>query len=101
MNNSENYYSRGAVIELDENSRARFISRTYAHLTAAIFAFVGIEIFLFQTGMAENIAQFMLRGSWLLFLGAFMIVGMMATKVAHSSASIGSQYAALGAYVLA
>jgi FtsH-binding integral membrane protein len=101
MNNSENYYSSGAVIELDVNSRARFISRTYAHLTAAIFAFVGIEVFLFSSGMAASMAAFMLQGSWLLILGGFMVVGWLATRVAHSSVSKPAQYAALAGYVVA
>lgn len=101
MNNPDTYYSSGAVIELDDNSRARFITRTYAHLTAAIFALVGIEVFLFTTGIADAIAAFMLQGSWLIFMGAFMIVGWFATRVAHTSMSQGSQYAALAGYVLA
>lgn len=101
MNNPENYYSRGAVIELDDNSRARFISRTYAHLTAAIFAFVGIEIFLFSSGIAASIAAFMLQGSWLLVLGGFMVVGWFATRLAHTSVSKPAQYAGLAAYVVA
>ncbi len=101
MNNPENYYSSGAVIELDDNSRARFISRTYGHLTAAIFAFVGIEVFLFSSGMAESMAAFMLQGSWLLILGGFMVVGWFATRIAHSSVSKSAQYAALAGYVVA
>lgn len=101
MNNPDTYYSHGAVIELDDNSRARFITRTYGHLTAAIFALVGMEIFLFTTGIAEAIAMFMLQGSWLIFMGAFMIVGWFATRIAHTSMAKPSQYAALGAYVIA
>ncbi len=101
MDNSENYYSSGAVIELDDNSRARFISRTYAHLTAAIFAFVGIEVFLFTSGMAESMALFMLQGSWLLVLGGFMVVGWFATRIAHTSVSKPAQYVALAGYVVA
>jgi len=101
MNQSDQVYHGGAVIDLDENSRATFIARTYAHLTAAIFAFAGLEVLLFKSGLAESIARFMLNGSWLLFLGAFMVAGWLARGVAHRSLSLPSQYAALAAYVVA
>ena len=81
--------------------RAEFISRTYNHLMASIVAFTLIEYGLFLTGLAETIARVMLSGSWLLVLGGFMIVSWFATRVAASSESLGSQYLALGAFVLA
>jgi FtsH-binding integral membrane protein len=83
------------------DARAEFITRTYNHLMGAIVAFVGIELLLFGSGMAESIAQVMLGGSWLLVLGAFMVVGWMASRVAANSQSIGAQYAALGGFVVA
>ena len=101
MNNPANTYQGGAVIDLDESSRANFIARTYMHLTGAIFAFAGIEVWLFASGLAESIAAFLLRGSWLIVLGAFMIVGWFASRVAHSSLSLPAQYAALAGYVVA
>jgi FtsH-binding integral membrane protein len=81
--------------------RAQFISRTYNHLFGAIVAFALIEVALFQLGLAGPIARAMLGGSWLLVLGAFMVVSWIATHVAHSSASRPAQYAALAGYVLA
>ncbi|MFZ5890070.1 MAG: Bax inhibitor-1/YccA family protein [Myxococcota bacterium] len=81
--------------------RAQFISRTYNHLFGAIVAFALIEVALFQLGIAESIARAMLGTSWLLVLGAFMLVSWLATHVSHSSASRPAQYAALGGYVLA
>jgi FtsH-binding integral membrane protein len=81
--------------------RAQFISRTYNHLFGAIVAFALIEVALFQLGLAGPIASAMLGGSWLLVLGAFMVVSWIATHVAHSSASRPAQYAALAGYVLA
>ena len=56
---------------------------------------------MFGSGAAETIAQTLLGGSWLLVLGAFMIVGWIASSVASSSASRGAQYAALAGYVVA
>jgi FtsH-binding integral membrane protein len=38
---------------------------------------------------------------WLLFLGAFMVTGWLATRVAHSSPSKPLQYLALSGYVFA
>ena len=56
------------------DARARFITRTYNHLFGAIVAFAAIEIGLFQFGIAPVIAQAMIGTSWLLVLGAFMVV---------------------------
>lgn len=82
-------------------SRARFVMRTYGHLLGAIFAFVGIEIFLFQSGMALPILDKLLSVPWLVVLGAFLIVGWLASRVAHTVESLPLQYAALGGYVVA
>lgn len=82
-------------------ARARFITRTYAHLFGAILAFAGIEVFLFQSGLALTIAQALMGTSWLLVLGGFMLVGWGASRFAHSQSSTTLQYVGLGAYVLA
>ena len=99
--NMDSYTQASPVIELDENSRGRFISRAYNHLFGAIVAFVALEVFLFKTGMADRIASVLLGGSWLLVLGGFMVVSWMARSVAHRSASKAAQYAALAGYVVA
>ncbi|MDP6977858.1 MAG: Bax inhibitor-1 family protein [Myxococcota bacterium] len=85
----------------DTATRSEFISRTYNHLMASIVGFALFEIWLFTSGLAEPIAKTLLSGSWLLVLGAFMVVGWLATRVAHSSANPGAQYAALAGYVAA
>lgn len=82
------------------DSRARFVTRTYNHLFGAIVLFALIEFALFQTGLAGAIAA-TLSGSWLLVLGGFMLVGWLATHVAHSATSRPAQYAALGGFVFA
>ena len=81
--------------------RATFINRTYNHLMGAIVAFTLLEVWLFSSGIAETIAPAMLGGSWLLVLGAFMIVSWLATRVSLTSESKGAQYAALGGFVAA
>lgn len=99
--NTDTYPRPIAVAELDVNSRGRFISRTYSHLFGAITAFTLIEIFLFKTGMAETIARAMIGTSWLLVLGAFMIVSWLASRTAHTADSKAAQYAALSGFVVA
>jgi FtsH-binding integral membrane protein len=60
-----------------------------------------LEVWLFSSGLAEPIANAMLGGSWLMVLGAFMLVSWFATRTAHTSTSIGAQYAALAGIVAA
>lgn len=83
------------------DERVAFIRKTYAHLLFAILAFVGIEVALFATGLAEVIAHAMLSVSWLLVLGLFMGVGWLADWWAHKDTSPGLQYMGLILYVVA
>jgi len=101
--NQTDSYTRSAtpVIELDDNSRGRFVARAYNHVFGAIVSFILIEVLLFKTGMAESIAAVLMRGSWLLVLGGFVLVSWMARAVAHGSTSKAMQYLALGGFVLA
>ena len=100
MNAPDTYSVNVPVIELDTQSRGRFIAQTYNHLFGAICAFTLIEIGLFKSGLAEPIAKAMLGGSWLLVLGGFMVLSWFARSVAHKTTSKASQYAALLAYVI-
>jgi uncharacterized protein len=86
-------------ISMDLDARARFVSRVYAHVFAAIVAFTALEIVLFTTGLAQVIARMMLGGSWLIVLGAFTLVGWLASRVAHQAVSLPAQYAALAGFV--
>ncbi len=83
------------------DSRARFIVRTYNHLFVSLIAFAAIEAGLFMSGAAATIAQAMLGSSWLLVMGAFMIVSWLASRVAYRSASLPMQYLALAGFVVA
>jgi len=89
------------VAALDTESRAAFIWRTYSHVALAILGFAAIETYLFENGIAETLALRMLGVSWLLVLGAFMIVGWLASHVAHRVESKPLQYAALAGFVAA
>ena len=81
-------------------SRADFIWKCYAHVVVAILAFAAIEAYLFSSGVAARIAAPMMN-NWLLVLGAFILVGMGATHLAHRLESKSSQYAAFAVFVVA
>jgi FtsH-binding integral membrane protein len=84
---------------MDLDARARFVSRVYAHVFAAIIAFTAVEVVLFTTGLAPLIARAMLGTSWLIVLGAFTLVGWLASRAAHQAVSLPAQYAALAGFV--
>ena len=83
------------------DSRAVFITRTYTHVVAGILGFVLVELGLFESGLADRIFQSMIGFNWLLILGAFMLVGWLANHTASTSSSIGMQYFAYAAFVVA
>ncbi|MEK7678168.1 MAG: Bax inhibitor-1 family protein [Verrucomicrobiota bacterium] len=101
MNDYQPIYGTASVGDLDVNARATFISRTYAHLCGAVFGFTLIEIFLFQSGLAEPIARAMMSVSWLIVLGGFVLVSWLASRTAHAAVSKPAQYGALAAFVAA
>jgi FtsH-binding integral membrane protein len=89
------------VAERSADVRSTFIWRTYGHVAAAILLFAGIETYLFDSGLAMPLAQSMLSLNWLIILGGFMIVGWLATHVAHTVQSKPLQYVALVGFVAA
>ena len=89
------------VSALGVEPRSTFIARTYGHVALAIIGFGGIETYLFDSGIAQELAPRMLGMNWLLILGAFMIVGWLASHVAHRVESKPMQYLALAGFVVA
>lgn len=87
------------VAQADVDTRATFIGRVYMHLLMAVGLFVAIEVGLFMSGVADELADAMAGVSWFLILGAFVIVGMLASRAAYKVESVGAQYAGLFAYV--
>ncbi len=81
-------------------SRADFIWKCYAHVVGAILAFAAIEAYLLTSGIAERIALPMMSNWWMV-LGAFILVGMGATHLAHRLESKAAQYAAFAVFVFA
>jgi len=90
------------VAHAPTEQRLAFIRKTYAHLAGAVLAFALIELTLFSSGAAAQLTALMLgRGSWLVVLGLFMLVGWLADKWARNATSVPMQYLGLGLYVVA
>jgi uncharacterized protein len=83
------------------SDRGLFIMRVYGHLMAAIGLFIAIEVFLFKTGMAYNIASALLGVNWLLVIGGFVVSGWLARNMAAKTGNLATQYLGLGLYVVA
>ncbi len=98
-----NPYATSSVAEAPPETRTDFIRKTYGHLALAVGVFILLETFMLQAGLGDVALQLLGRShfSWLLVLGAFAIVGWLASRLASSSSSIGTQYAGLAIYTLA
>jgi FtsH-binding integral membrane protein len=83
--------------------RAAFITKTYLHLFGAIAVFAVLEVFWFTTGVPALMFSALgaSRFSWLIFMGAFVGVSMLANSWAMSSVSKPRQYLGLGLYTVA
>jgi len=97
MNDNVNYLA--PVSDASVEDRSDFIWKCYAHVVGAILAFAAIEVYFFQSGIAERIAGPMLN-NWLMVLGVFILAGWGATHVAHRVQSINAQYAAFAAFIV-
>jgi FtsH-binding integral membrane protein len=95
------YAQQLTVSQAQPGERAAFIRRTYAHLAGAILAFVGLEIYMVNSPIAEMLLNVMaMRFGWLMILGGFIIFGRMASGLASSTASPTMQYVGLTLYVI-
>jgi len=98
------YASPYSVAQSPENVRTTFYQKTYLHLAGAIGAFVILEALLLSIPGIEQ-TVFGILGtsnfSWLIVLGAFMLISWIAEKWANSDTSQGMQYAGLGLFVVA
>jgi len=89
------------------DERAGFIMKTYFYLLGAIAAFIAIETLLFTVVGLENMATYTIatlgagKFSWLIVLGAFMVVSWIAQSWASSDTSPAMQHLGLGVYVIA
>jgi FtsH-binding integral membrane protein len=97
---------QGAFMDLTNSTgsygaaREHFIGKVFNHLGGSILTFTLIEIMFFKAGIAKAIVAAMTVVPWIAILGIFMLVGWIASRVAHTVESRAMQYAALGAYIL-
>jgi FtsH-binding integral membrane protein len=103
MEQYNNPYVVGTVSESPESERAAFIRKTYWHLAGAIGAFTGLEALLIMSGLGETALGFLVstKYSWLMVMGAFMLVSWVAERWATNGSSQGMQYAGLALYTVA
>jgi len=103
MSQVQNPYASFGRVAADASvdERADFIRKTYLHLGGAVILFIILESIFFASGFAEGISASILgsRWGWLAVLGAFMVVSMIANRMANSATSQGMQYLGLGLYV--
>jgi len=96
---------QGAVATVGVSDRVTFLRKTYAHLGGALIAFAAITAYMmrYMTETSLKFSSWAWRGqlNWLLVLGLFMVVGMVAQRLATSQTSRGLQYAGLGIAVVA
>jgi hypothetical protein len=89
------------VLQHTADVRVQFMRRVYAHLMGAVAGFVLIELFLFSTGLAYAILEFVRGTSWLLILGGFVLISWLSSSVAHRATSPAAQYTAYTALIVA
>ena len=88
------------VADLPADARGAFLIRTYTKLGIAIAFFVALEVWFFQSGIANAINAAVSSVSWLLILGGFMLLSWLATFFARPTLSRPVQYLGLGIYVV-
>ena len=103
MNSSFNPYAVASVSEAPLETRTDFVRKTYTHLAGAIGVFALMEILMIQAGLGERAVALLgtSKYSWLMVLGAYMVVSWLAEKWAAGGASKSTQYAGLIIYTFA
>lgn len=103
MNPYTSPYTTLLVADSPEEARAEFIRKTYAHLAGAIALFVVLEAVFIKMGLGETALALLgaSRYSWLMVMGAFVVVSWVAENWATNGSSQGMQYAGLALYTVA
>ena len=91
-----------SVAQASSSDRAKFIKKTYTHLAGAVAAFIAVEFFLFQTGIADALTGFIYenRYGWLMILGGFSLLGYLSRSLVAKADAVNIQYAGLGIYIV-
>jgi FtsH-binding integral membrane protein len=95
----------GAVATVGVSDRVQFLRKTYGLLGISLIAFAAITggMMRFATETSLSFSMWAMHGqlTWLLVLGLFMVVGIVAQKLAMSPSSRGLQMLGLGIAVVA
>ena len=95
----------GAVATLGVSDRVDFLRKTYAHLGVALLAFAGLTAFMmrFMTETSLRFSSWAMQGrwTWIAVILLFMVVGMIAQRLAQSETSRVVQYLGLTIAVVA
>lgn len=84
--------------------RATFIRRAYMHLAGAVVGFIILSALFIFSGPGKMMLRVLMNSGqfgWLVVLGAFILVSMLATRLADNVESNQTQLIGLGIYVLA
>lgn len=103
MDQYQNPYVVGTISESPESERATFIRKTYWHLAGAIGLFAALEGLMISMGFGITALELLgaSKYSWLMVMGAFMLVSWVAESWATNGSSQGMQYAGLILYTVA
>ena len=103
MNNYTSTFGNYSAADALPEERTAFIRKTYLHLAGAVLIFILMEAYLVTSGAGLWVAQTMLstQYSWLIVLGLFMGVSMLAQWWANSQSSKALQYLGLGLFIVA
>ncbi|HCO7566784.1 TPA: Bax inhibitor-1/YccA family protein [Escherichia fergusonii] len=84
--------------------RATFIRRAYMYLAGAVVGFIILSALFIFSGLGKMMLRVLMNSGqfgWLVVLGAFILVSMLATRLADNVESNQTQLIGLGIYVLA
>jgi FtsH-binding integral membrane protein len=103
MSDEQLLSSVGVQEEAGAVSRSQFVVNTYIYLGGAILAFVLLSFALHYSGFGKAVAALLTTSqyAWLGILGAFMVVGWLASSIADKAESNTTQIMGLGIYVIA
>ena len=101
MNFPEYAGHNGGVPEAQ--TRGQFIKAAYSYLAVAVLLFAVLSFGLYASGASFAMLKMLgaSKWAWLGVMGAFMVVGWLATNAADNSESNSVQMLALGGYVVA
>jgi len=96
----------GAVATQGVSDRVAFLRKTYGLLGIALIAFAALTagMMRFATDFSLSFSRWAITGggwNWLIVLGAFMLVGYLAERLARSETSRGLQFVGLAIFVVA